>query len=76
MLDFTNSESEKEDGLASGLATEDLAEDHEETHDVDPACSNCMQLHEKIEKLKAELDGKVKELQAEQTEATMKMNVF
>lgn len=52
MLDFMKTESEKDD-----LAPED----HQENHELNPACSKCKQLSEEIEKLKAELDEKVQQ---------------
>ena len=52
MLDFMKTESEKDD-----LALED----HQENHELNPACSKCKQLSEEIEKLKAELDEKVEQ---------------
>ena len=41
---------------------DDLApEDHQENHELNPACSKCKQLSEEIEKLKPELDEKVEQ---------------
>ena len=48
-----------------------VPEDHQENHELDPACAKCKQLSEEIEKLKAELDEKV-----EQKVSKIELKVF